>query len=466
MYLQGSILLALACETLANPLNTRKAYAVKDNHNVPRGWRKAGKAPESHVLNLKIGLKQSRFDELHKSLYEVSDPAHAQYGKHLSAAEVEDLVKPSDEALESVHVWLADHGIDNSNLNYSPAKDWITVSLPVNSIETLLDTEYNSYVHDDGNVLIRAPKWSLPAHLHEHIESIQPTSSFFRPQRQSRVKTLGETFPIDDIPSTNGTSIADVCDATLVTPLCLRTLYGTVDYKVQSAGKNYMALNDFLGEVNNRSDVEIYMQKFRPEAVGAAYQFSQVSIANGTLQQTPDNFTQLEDETGVEGNLDAQTMLGIAWPVPLVTFSTGGVNPDYQEDLYTGATDSDEPYLVWLQYILSLPDSALPSVISTSYGDDEQTIPFSYAGPACNMFAQLGARGVTVLFSSGDEGVGADDYCYSNDGTNSSTFLPAFPASCPYVTSVGATTNFTPEGKSISSTDSCKLVDNPSSCRL
>lgn len=448
MYLQASILLALACEALANPLNARKVYTVKDNHNVPRGWRKAGRAPESHMLNLKIGLKQSRFDELHKSLYEVSDPAHAQYGKHLSAAEVEDLVKPSDEALESVHVWLADHGVDTSNLTYSPAKDWITVSLPVETVEALLNTEYNAYVHDDGDVLIRAPTWGLPAHLHEHIDSIQPTSSFFRPQRQGISTAFSETFPIKDIPSTNGSSIADACSAVLVTPLCLRTLYGTVNYRVQSAGKNFMALDDFLGEINNRSDIEIYLQKFRPEAVGAASEFLQISIASGTLQQTPDNVTQLEEGIGIEGNLDAQTMLGIAWPVPLVTYSTGGINPDYKQDLAT-TTDTDEPYLVWLQYVLNLPDSALPSVISTSYGDDEQTVPLSYAGPVCNMLAQLGARGVTLLFAAGDNGVGMDGYCYSNGDTNSSTFLPIFPGSCPYVTTVGATTNFTLEGKSV-----------------
>jgi tripeptidyl-peptidase-1 len=189
---------------------------------------------------------------------------------------------------------------------------------------------------------------------------------------------------------------------------------------------------------------------FRPEAAGAAYKFQQVSIAGGTLQQTPENETQLNDGTGVEGALDVQTMLGIAWPTPLVTYSTGGLNPTYIPDLYTDY-NSDEPYVVWLEYMLSLPDSELPTVISTSYADDEQTIPFSYANQACGMFAQLGARGVSMLFSSGDLGVGADDYCYSNDGRNASTFLPTFPPSCPYVTAVGGTMRFDPEGKPLNS---------------
>ena len=34
------------------------------------------------------------------------------------------------------------------------------------------------------------------------------------------------------------------------------------------------------------------------------------------------------------------------------------------------------------------------------------------------MFAQLGARGVSVFFGSGDEGVGPTGYCHSNDGVS------------------------------------------------
>ena len=62
----------------------------------------------------------------------------------------------------------------------------------------------------------------------------------------------------------------------------------------------------------------------------------------------------------------------------------------------------------------------------------------------CNGFAQLGARGISLFFASGDGGVGDDGACFSNDGKNTSTFLPLFPSSCPYVTTVGAT-KFIPE---------------------
>ncbi len=65
------------------------------------------------------------------------------------------------------------------------------------------------------------------------------------------------------------------------------------------------------------------------------------------------------------------------------------------------------------------------------------------ANATCSLFAQLGARGVSVLVSSGDTGVGSA--CQTNDGTNRTRFLPIFPASCPFVTAVGGTQHVQPE---------------------
>jgi len=78
---------------------------------------------------------------------------------------------------------------------------------------------------------------------------------------------------------------------------------------------------------------------------------------------------------------------------------------------------------------------------SSSLGDSETTVPRGYADRVCNEFAKLGARGVTVLAASGDNGVKAtaDATCKSNDGLDTPQFSPAFPASCPWVTTVGGT---------------------------
>jgi len=103
---------------------------------------------------------------------------------------------------------------------------------------------------------------------------------------------------------------------------------------------------------------------------------------------------------------------------------------------------SNEPYLEFLTYLLAQNATALPQTISTSYGEEEQSVPEEYALKVCNMFMQLGARGVSILFSSGDSGPGGSCVRESDDAP---FFQPTFPAGCPYVTSVGATTGTGPE---------------------
>lgn len=81
--------------------------------------------------------------------------------------------------------------------------------------------------------------------------------------------------------------------------------------------------------------------------------------------------------------------------------------------------------------------------MSISYGGNEQAVPKPYARRICQMFGLLALRGVSIILASGDQGPGMS--CQSNDGTNSTKFLPAFPAGCPYMTVVGATERNAPE---------------------
>ena len=104
--------------------------------------------------------------------------------------------------------------------------------------------------------------------------------------------------------------------------------------------------------------------------------------------------------------------------------------------------NSNEPYLEFFTSILTLADSALPQVISISYGEEEQSVPKEYALKVCNLIMQLGARGTSVLFSSGDSGPGSSCVRMSD---RKPYFQPSFPAACPFVTAVGGTDGDTPE---------------------
>lgn len=170
------------------------------------------------------------FHDAKLTIITVSTPGHERYGQHLSEDQVNKLIKPTDETADQVLEWLREHDIADQ-LEWSRAKDWIKVSLSVESVERLLDTKYSIFKHEDGSHIVRTPEWSLPSHLHEHIQTIQPTNSFLRmkPER-STLKIAPADGPdiqiaADRMPSSK--ALADVCNVTLVTPECLRTLYGT-----------------------------------------------------------------------------------------------------------------------------------------------------------------------------------------------------------------------------------------------
>ncbi|KAI0005265.1 tripeptidyl-peptidase 1 precursor [Xylariaceae sp. FL0662B] len=438
-----SALLAVHAALATTPVRSRTPYRVKDSHHVPRKWKRVGRAPADHIINLQIGVKQGNFAELERNLYEVSDPDHERYGQHLSGDDVKELVKPTNETLDLVHEWLGDNGIIPSG--YSTAKDWITVSLPIETIERLLDTQYHVYEHQDsGSKVARAPKWSLPSHLHEHIDTIQPTNSFFRAHAEKTDHIVGPVHIHANYRPPSNSTLNAVCNVSSVTPECFQTLYSTKGYKARADGKNKIAFNNFLGEHPIRTDGELFLAKYRPEAVSSAKTFPQLVIADGP-GDSPLTAQEIEDQVSKEANLDFQAIAGISWETPIVSYSTGG-SPPFVPSAST-PDNTNEPYLEWVNWLLA--QDSFPQVITTSYGDDEQMVPRSYARRVCEQLAQVGARGTSLLFSSGDSGVGPYGLCLSNggDGTavNSTRFLPEFPSSCPYVTSVGATMDFEPE---------------------
>ena len=66
------------------------------------------------------------------------------------------------------------------------------------------------------------------------------------------------------------------------------------------------------------------------------------------------------------------------------------------------------------------------------YGIGEMVLPLEYAITVCNLFAELGARSVSVLNASGNYSVGAvgAGSCKVNDDSGRVQFTPMFPASC------------------------------------
>ncbi|TFK43816.1 peptidase S8/S53 domain-containing protein [Crucibulum laeve] len=424
------------------------AFKPKETIAPPRGWVKHSSPNADHNVVLRIGLPQPNFHVLEQHLYEVSDPDHERYGDHLSKEEVEELVAPHQESIDAVDAWLSSHGIAESDVTRSPAKDWVTLKIPVSLVEKMLDTKYHVWKHTSSDdYLVRTTSYSLPSDLHDHIDVIQPTTTF------GRFKGAKSTFIFDDEPESSvsdatkstlapivnaasGVTVDASCNTT-ITVTCLQQLYNAVGFKPKAKG-NSIGITGYLEQFANIQDLQSFYADQRPDALNSSFKF--ISVKGGLNNQTL-------AEAGAEANLDVQFAFGISHPIPGTFYSTAG-RPPFIPSVGT-PTDTNEPYTDWLDFVLSHPN--LPLAISSSYGDEEETVPESFARRACAGFAQLGVRGVSVMFSSGDGGVGDGDpnpatqECFTNDGRNTTKFIPGFPASCPFVTAVGGTQNINPE---------------------
>ncbi|KAF2840230.1 tripeptidyl-peptidase-like protein [Patellaria atrata CBS 101060] len=397
--------------------------------STPEGWHKVGTPDPNKRLHFRIGVTQSNLDLFEQTLYDVSTPDHPKYGQHLKSHQIKELLRPSEDATASIKEWLSDSDISAEDIEDDG--DWINFVATVAQAEKMMDTTFNIYESSIRKNLrkVRTLHYSIPGKLHKYIDLIQPTTRFqhITPQREF---ILGH----DVLGMAGAVNVSASCNTT-ITPTCLRDLYNVKGFTPSANSSGFLGVNGFLEQYARYEDLALFLRDYAPEAVGANFSFT--SVNGGVLpQDSPEN--------SVEANLDIDYTVSLSYPIPNTYYSTAGRGPLVPDlDQPTQEDNANEPYLEFFTYLSNLPDNELPQTLTTSYGEDEQSVPASYARRVCNLIGQLGARGVSVIFASGDTGVGSA--CQTNDGRNTTRFLPIFPAACPFVTSVGGTYRVNPE---------------------
>lgn len=78
----------------------------------------------------------------------------------------------------------------------------------------------------------------------------------------------------------------------------------------------------------------------------------------------------------VEANMDVQISLPLIYPTKATFYSTAGRGQlVFDLDQPNITVNLNEPYLDFLHYILALPNDQLPTTLTTSYGENEQSVP-------------------------------------------------------------------------------------------
>ncbi|KAL8681458.1 MAG: hypothetical protein Q9224_001058 [Gallowayella concinna] len=436
---QGLVVIAtIFTPSNAAPAPATELKALESLRGVPQGWHQGGSPPADQRLRFRIALRQENAYDFEQHVLAISTPGDPKYGEHMNRDDLKAMLRPSSTASTAILDWLRAEDVPPSDIE--DQGDWINFYVPTSQAEKIMATKFHYYSNANNGVeRIRTLQYSVPRILHQHIHMIQPTTRFgqIAPQRS-------HIFQHFEIGESKGSSLhrypgsqlnATFCNST-ITPQCLRDLYHIGNFRGTGKNGNKIGVCGYLEEYAQFDDFSAFTTKYAPYA--AKENFTYVLI-NGGLSTQDDGV-----DDSVEANLDAQYAYPLSYPTPAYYYSTGGrgqLVPDLDQP--TLADDQNEPYLDFLHYILALPDSELPTTLTTSYGEDEQSVPEPYTNMTCSLFAQLGARGVSVLFSSGDTGPGSA--CQTNDGKNTTRLLPIFPAACPFVTAVGGTYHVQPE---------------------
>ena len=212
-----------------------------------------------------------------------------------------------------------------------------------------------------------------------------------------------------------GAGHAEVCEDVkrtsckgLVTPAVLMERYSIPSDSAASArtdAMSSMSVAEFDPTFSHR-------QHFDPKDIAG---FSAACHVNATV----DNVVGGDDppRPGDEAELDIEYIKGVAQHVPLTVIYAEGYS-----------------LLNWANNVTSMADP--PLVHSVSYGNDEKQQSGAAYMDAVNIaLMKAGARGLSILFASGDEGVCGREGC----GLIKRRFKPWFPDGSPYLTSVGGT---------------------------
>ncbi|KAI9463202.1 subtilisin-like protein [Lactarius psammicola] len=415
-------------KTLWNDIRTKHKWNA-----TPTNWESLGRPPAGTTIDLHIALRAHHENALIDAVYEVSTPGLPKYGAYLSKEQVAEIVAPHPDTLELVNSWLKHYGISSSSVSRTHGGGWLTVTnVPVSKANDLLGASYQLYRHtgtDGTAVIIRTVGYALPAALHAHVLTVAPTTHFgpyvlqqTPSKRSGRGSAAMETATSGEL--VTGLSRRLNLDD-LIDPSFLRSLYKTPTYVPAATDRNKLGIVGYSGSYPSKVDLMAFVNQLRDDANAATFTVERVN-GGGNDPSRP----------GTEANGNIQYSTAMAYPTPLIFYSIGGVMQVWPNN----EPAPGDAHLEWLAYILD--EQKIPQTISISYGNSELDIPREYAAALCFLFAHLAARGVSVLAASGDAGVGHGD-CKDRSGKVQFNIL--FPASCPWVTSVGGTTRHDPE---------------------
>mmetsp|Transcript_10297 Transcript_10297/g.15463 ORF Transcript_10297/g.15463 Transcript_10297/m.15463 type:complete len:672 (-) Transcript_10297:785-2800(-) len=425
--------------------------------NRPESFIEIKRSPQhmQHEVIFAVKPNEVGLEELRLMVDDISSPSSTRYQQWLTYSTVGDLVS-NHESTKNVTFWLEttySYCSENNEKEVASVDwksthgDYIKASASICHWEKLFKTEFYEFSDRQRTFsskiserpVHRARHYSLPLHIEPHLFAVFNTVQ--APPVLSQRHHLISSEEGDPLPQ-------QAASKSPVTVQFLNQLYDLTSNKASSALSQ--SVFETASEYFSPSDLKLFQQTYKLRELPA------VSI--GDQATSSPCSTSGGSPSCFEGNLDIQYISGLAqlassiyWYVP-----SG-----------KGYTD---PFVAWITAVANTQQP--PQSNAISWSSLEMYMTASVMTAFNTQALKLAAMGVTIAVASGDDGA-PNSYYPGNSNTaqcmcsldssssnkknywTSSTgpgggavtksgwsgqgYFPYFPASCPYVTAVGAT---------------------------
>jgi tripeptidyl-peptidase-1 len=322
------------------------------------GWESALGAAQTDRVEFVIEAERQNQKHVEQVALAVSDPASEHYGKYRTQEQLDILTAPKPQHVKQIRDFLKD--LDGTVKEVKARR--FEVSCSVEAAAKLFETSFRSVTNaETGQSKVRAGPYSVPDELSNMV-----------------------VFGLHGLPLPPKETAAVDATVVKVTPAVILETYGVSGVKVSRSSKNRQAVAEFQGQTMKDSDLTAFFKQFvKDYEAGTDDKVSKFVGDKG------------EGSAQVEASLDIQYIMGVA---PGIQTEFWLYNPsDFCGDLKK-----------WTTALLA--DDSVPLVHSVSYGGqgDLSKIGCSAANSQAvdADLAQLAAKGITIIFASGDSGSG------------------------------------------------------------
>eukprot|EP01062_Namystynia_karyoxenos_P076404 TRINITY_DN7483_c0_g1_i1.p1 TRINITY_DN7483_c0_g1~~TRINITY_DN7483_c0_g1_i1.p1 ORF type:complete len:559 (+),score=176.86 TRINITY_DN7483_c0_g1_i1:80-1678(+) len=345
------------------------------------GWAPVRAASAAHRVAVALQLRRADPDALDRAFWRVTDPQSPDFRKWLSRDDISALVRPAPGAAEAARRWAA--GVSGSARD-SPNGDYVIVTAAAGELRKGLGVELWEHIHAESNrTAVRAKASTgvtatsvVPDELRAHVAAVHGATELLPVPRPR--SPAADKIPGDD-----------------VDPSVIAKQYATSGAAGSSRSPS-QGVAGFEQAQFKQSDVDAFQKKYGLPAVKV-----------GVVGPNDGGYFG-------EASLDTQYITATGRGVP-----TWFIARD-QFDM-----------LAWGFEVMNM--SAPPAVLSISWGSGESGYQAAHMQAGSAEFQKLGAAGISVFAASGDAGTGSQGFL------GCKKFDPTWPATSPYVTSVGGT---------------------------